>query len=152
MTPLLFRPFIPKVTAKNTNMLDPHQNSSHQTTPDFSTVQISSVEKNTLSKNYRDVSAITGRKSLKSCVREDKECLVTSHKKVPKIVLHRTHPPHLSMHRGLDPITIDSSMIMEILLNKHSMVLYHLIKPQTTNVDALIVSVALRRLEKLRKS
>ena len=33
-------------------------------------------------------------------LREDKECLVTSHKKVPKIVLHRTHPPHLSMHRG----------------------------------------------------
>ena len=100
MTPLLFRPFIPKVTTKDTNMLEPHQNSSHQTTPDFSTVQISSAEKSTLSKNYRDVPAFTGRKSLKSCVREDKECLVTSHKKVPKIVLHRTHPPHLSMHRG----------------------------------------------------
>ena len=99
MIPLLLRPYLPNVTTTDTIMLDPQQNSSCQTTSDlsmFSTTSSIDLRSN----KYENVSTISANKSSASCVKEENESLVITNKKVPKIVLHRTHPPTFSMYRG----------------------------------------------------
>ena len=99
MIPLLLRPFLPNVTTTDTIMLDPQQNNSCQTTSDLSVFPTtSSIDSRT--NKYEDVSTISGKKSSTSCLKEEKETLVITNKKVPKIILHRTHPPSFSMSRG----------------------------------------------------
>ena len=100
MTPLLFRPFILNVSSENTNMLDPRQSTSRQISSNLSRVSTSSVNTNLDTRNHENVSIITGNKSSTSLMTGDKENFGTINNKVPKIILHRTHPPYFSMYRG----------------------------------------------------
>ena len=96
MTPLLLRPFLLRTT--NVIMIEPQQmnNQRHVIIPEAATFAPSS-DTITVTSNYENVPASTNQAS--TSVQENKDNICVCNK-VPKIILHRTHPPPFSIYKG----------------------------------------------------
>ena len=95
MTPLLFRPFLQKTTTET--MINSQQNSPrHPITSEASHGPPINDTCTTL-KSYKNVSRGMDKRTSRDF--KDDEISLTCCK-VPKIILHRTHPPSFPIHKG----------------------------------------------------
>ena len=95
MTPLLLRPFLLKTTTET--MINPQPNSPRQMITADVSHGTPSTDTNTAIKSYENVSVNTENRSTRDYEDEDLSLICST---VPKIILHRTHPPSFSMYKG----------------------------------------------------
>jgi hypothetical protein len=95
MTPLLLRPFLLKTTTET--MINPQQNSPQQMIKTEVSHGTPSTDTKTAIKSDENFPVSTEKRSTRD-YEDEKHSLICS--TVPKIILHRTHPPSFSMYKG----------------------------------------------------
>ena len=95
MTPLLLRPFLLKTTEET--MINTQQNSPRQMITAEVSHSTPSTDTNTAIKSYENVSVSTEKRLTRDYEDEEHSLSCST---VPKIILHRTHPPSFSMYKG----------------------------------------------------